>query len=251
MNNKVVLASGLILYRGSGDCLAFDGLASYITPYQQAFDTMTTSVLAYDKGFDGYLFDNRGNGGTEYVIISSTGKWLIGGGITAVVDGVPIVNNVTPVDFGEYMTVVMSGSSIPAGIIGSRYTIANFLLGEICSVVGVSSGSTIYNYIQNGDFGDATLIDHSGSNDGTINGATWWKKYVDQFFDDWVVYNSQLPETPVEFQDVTRVDIYSPYTNDPLWGNYDENWLVVTDQARGAVAYGYRNNLKLNLALEL
>jgi len=105
------------------------------------------------------------------------------------------------------------------------------------SAVRLTIGGTVYyDYTMNGQFGNATVLDSSGNgNHGTINSAQWWKTLpngepVDQVFANATIYNDQLPEVPVEFQNVIDINTDAPKTNDAFWGVYTSDWLVVTLQ---------------------
>ncbi len=240
MANEVVI--GNLADDKRDDCLRFD---SPLDRVGVSIDVEQGDVVEFGIAYWG------GDTGWEYVFEGllpnrvlcakrAGGGWTDGYGATTT----PPFNGV-----GDYVSVIERDSTITALF---NNTGGNEAMEGVFSYLRVKRGSVVIaEYIQNGDFGSETLIDHSGNgNDGIINGAQWWKKDVDQAFSDPLTYRSQLPATPVEVQHVTYTDGVPYYpTGDPFWGLYDENWLTVAEL--GGHTYLFRNNLSLNLALEL
>lgn len=154
--------------------LYLDGINDYMTPFNIDLDVLELQATIRKQGTDRYIYDNRGNSGSNYVIAGNVDKWLIDGSLTVTIDGSQVINNVTPVEYDKLLTIVISGTGFKGGIIGTRYTFQNFFTGVICCCDGTLNSQNVYKYINSGDFGNSVLTDHSGNgNDGAINGATW------------------------------------------------------------------------------
>lgn len=111
---------------------------------------------------------------------------------------------------------------------------------EISNIVYKDASSIEYIYIKNGDFGSPVLIDHSGNgNDGTINGATWWKKGVDEVYATPDLYKSTLVSPLTEDQNVTYTDGTPFYdSNDPFWNPYNQDISYSFMVSKGIFNYG-------------
>lgn len=129
--------------------------------------------------------------------------------------------------------------------------------GVIRDVVLVKNSVEVGRYIQNGDFGNTTLIDQSGSgNDGTIIGATWWRQGVDEVYSDPTLYRSTLPIPLNDDQYVTYTDgtpfypagddFWIPYNSDPT---YDFTVVKQSSISIGQGLYQYGSSMKLSFSL--
>lgn len=116
--------------------------------------------------------------------------------------------------------------------------------GDVCRVVINKNGSVYADYINSSNFGDTTLVDNSGNgNDGTIVGAQWWKKEVDQNFATSQLYKDTLVSPLTEDQYVIYTDA-TPYygSDDPFWNPYNQDATYsfsVVQQSLGARAGAY------------
>ena len=78
-----------------------------------------------------------------------------------------------------------------------------------------------------------------------------WGLTVNEVYDDADSFLATLPVTPVEQYEVVVVgDTVVPPTNDPYWGAYDENWLVVTVQSANKIYY-YNNTMNLSIGMRV
>ncbi len=86
-------------------------------------------------------------------------------------------------------------------------------------------GVVVNSYIQNGDFGSPTLIDHSGNgNNGTINGATWWKQGIDEVYANPTLFKASRPIPMEESQKVIYTDGTPFYpVDDVFWNPYNQD----------------------------
>ncbi len=240
MANEVVI--GNLADDKRDDCLRFGGSGDYtVTDAIDMTGAQTiTSVFVCDE-LKTQAVHSKG-GGHYRLVILGTGKLMVNSEVTNATITCGVVNTVSVVfdSNGKGISLTLNGVVEWTGLaspsqlttdfyIGARNTsgtLGLFFSGKIHSVVIQGFAS----YVQNGDFGSSTLIDHSGNgNDGTIVGAQWWKKDVDQAFADPLTYRSQLPATPVEVQHVTYTDKTQPYypTGDAFWGLYTPTWLTV------------------------
>jgi len=244
MANNVVLGD-LGLYRGS-DCLKFDGVNDYVkidnTPILTDFNisvectplrlTGTQFIWANRNGSDIHLDIRASNFAVG--IESSFGAevfthpTILQVGSTynismtynsSTLNGVIIVNGVSHIvtSLGAPLTVSNGWQNIGALDFGSSPI-------DHCNmdIRDISINSSCY--IQNGDFGSATLIDHCGTNDGTINGAQWWKVGVDEVYATPALYKTALVSPLTEDQYVTYTDA-SPYYNSDnvFWNPYNQD----------------------------
>ncbi len=117
--------------------------------------------------------------------------------------------------------------------------------------------SMLVSYIQNGDFGSATLIDHSGNgNDGTINGATWGKLVNNKLVEHHAtkeLYKSAWTIPMAESQNVFFTDP-ADYVkaSDSYWNDYniDPVFTFNVNLISSGIYNGvYGLNLNLNLSL--
>jgi hypothetical protein len=264
--NSVVLGD-LSLLRADDALRFFSGYCTLTAPSTSP-DSFGACTIVSDVVFDEVASVQvlHAQGTSAYRSYINSGVLTINGASTTNFTAVAGVSYKIEVDYNS------SGEGIAIRVNGSAYTIT----GGTAPVGNSSASSTFYvgtrdnlslilqgvltgfeitgfgSYIQNGDFGSPTLIDHSGNgNDGTINGAKWWKRNVDEVYSTPDLYLSTLPVTPEEFQYVTYTDAEPYYpTNDPYWGNYNETWLVVSKQSTGVSTgtVGF-NNLKFGLYL--
>lgn len=267
MSNKVVLGD-LSLYKGNTS-LKFDGVndrCSFPVLGVGSDFTVEMDIIPYEVISNGFLFHPRAE--RDYYLRVVGGEirmssWNGSSNSVTLATGIQvgvkysIVCTISGTNLSATVNGVSVTGTLPVGnltsntnLLGSQDGVLNNFKGEICCCK-ITTSTTSVDYIQNGDFGDVTLIDHSGNgNDGTIIGATWWMQDINQQFDDPLTYRSQLPVTPVEVQVVTYTDA-TPYypTNDPFWGAYDENWLVVSDQSGGGFTKIGQMALKMALIL--
>ena len=164
---------------------------------------------------------------------------------------VPVVSGV------NFVSMTYSGNTLTININGNIKTVAgrpNAPMAQTMTTIGARNLSTsylhgVYNeihvndsyYIKDGDFGSPTLIDHSGNgNDGTLSSPNmWWKTLangepIDAIYENATVFYATLPATPVDFNKVIDINTDAPPTNDPSWGLYTDQWLVVTVQINAA-----------------
>ena len=116
----------------------------------------------------------------------------------------------------------------------------NEFIGIYSNIIVHSVGLDGSIYIKNGDFGSTTLIDHSGNgNDGTINGATWWKKGVDEVYATPDLYKSTLVSPLTEDQYVTYTDGTPFYdSDDTFWNPYNQDVTYSFTVSKGIFDYG-------------
>ncbi|MCP5006601.1 MAG: hypothetical protein GY941_22065 [Planctomycetes bacterium] len=134
--------------------------------YPRAYLSISDGFLSYgigSKSAGANVTSFTPDKNTEYGIQSTHD----GATFRLYVDNIEISSIVEPVD-----TLT---SPIGMGAYGIDRTPNSYYSNCIVSKFEVcENGSTLAQYFQNGDFGSATLTDHSGNgNDGTINGATW------------------------------------------------------------------------------
>ncbi len=198
--------AGDATFRVGGVCIGFEG--SKINLYSndssaESSETSTVDLVA----------------GTVYDITAtySGGKYQL------------YINGALELDY----TAPLFGKSVEAFTIGSgtQASKTEGILMELYSVTYTIDGVSVLDYSINGDFGSATVTDHSGNGrNGTMNGVIWWKKDVDQYFTTTQLFKDQLPATPVVVQNVIDVDTNAPATGDAYWGAYTPVWLTVTYQ---------------------
>lgn len=154
------------------------------------------------------------------------------------------------IDDASVGTQDITGKSVTINLIGEGRRIS--YTGDLCRVIFELSGVVVADYINNNNFGDSSLIDNSGNgNDGTIFGAVWWKKYVDEVYatpqllkdtltdplgaDYHVVYTDATPFYPSD--DV----FWNPYNLDPEF-----TFTVVQQGAGGADGASYTYSFSYN-----
>ncbi len=219
MANSVVIGD-LSLAHGD-DCLKFS--QGYLVIPQENYltsESFTFTGMMIDDPSNTYLLDTRDNGGNAIVFINGVSNlWQIYN-CELYIDSV-LVNHDAPVIFETLSNfeVVFLSPQIVTKILARQGDSSKFT-GTVCNLV-TKNGT----YIQNGDYGDATLIDHSGNgNDGTINGATWWKKGVDQVFATPDLYKATLVSPLPEKQVATYTDGTPFYSSeDVFWNPYNQD----------------------------
>lgn len=123
---------------------------------------------------------------------------------------------------GEALLVDQSGGSRPL-IAGN----IEFGLGSMVSSLGSYSDiisarqNDVVQYTLNGQFGNVQVLDSSGNgNNGTINGAQWWKKGIDDQYATALLAKNDLIAEGSFVEDVTLLVTdraqYIP-TEDPFW----------------------------------
>ena len=242
------------LLNGADDVLVLsEGRLELDSPITVVSGSVFINALINDSIGQEFIIDTRIDGGDAIVLINDN-AWNIFGSSRVFVNGSEVFHLDTFTEGVNNIEILLSSVTI-SQLLTRETNNVNFS-GAVCCVRIVDEGSTVLEYIKNGDYGATELIDHSGnSNDGTYISATWGKirnGELVEFWDDWELYLAQLPVTPVEFQNCTRIDVDTPNTGDAQWLAYsDPMWLVVNDQSSGLATYTYRTNLRLNLALEL
>ncbi len=179
----------------------------------------------------GYIFDGNVDGRGRVAINGDSGAWLLSG---------MSADEPSFTGDGEYWFTASSSFTIET--IGSRYTIASFLIGDMCTFEVQNK----HLYIQNGDFGNLTLVDHIGSADGTLdNLEMWWKEGIDEVFPDQNVYKATwIP--PLAPQTVYDTVGNLPPTGDASWDGEPVTVILVTTGGN------YINNtLRLELSLKI
>lgn len=113
----------------------------------------------------------------------------------------------------------------------SRTSDSNFLKG-VYSHVRLGS----HTYINNGDFGSVGVPSSPAGADGTLSSPDmWWKTLangepIDAIYENVTVFYATLPVTPVDFHNVIDINTNAQPTNDPFYGLYTDQYLVVTVQ---------------------
>ncbi len=185
-NVWVVNATGVTgAYTADDPALYFDGVDDHVeTPnivndipyceYRWLLSSTASTVAVHARGLDAYRLVVLAGGElmvgslaigvyvSPNTVYTTRAYYNSNGDCTSLdIDGVEVWSGVSP-----------KTTDTPTFYTGARYlySLGLFLAGCVtCADVGGA-----FNYIQNGDFGSATLTDHSGNaNDGTINGATW------------------------------------------------------------------------------
>ena len=212
MNNVVIGDLGKL--RGE-DCLKFDGVDDYIKIDNdislEVGDIVTIELHDYVPSPNAYLTDYDGLGTRGYLFISTT----------------QTVSNFTPtqiISVGDGVYTFVVHTAVDINTMGARFSLSEFIKAKLrCFKVESSTGVVKLLYIQNGDFGSATLVDHSGNgNDGTIVGAQWWKKDVDENFLTKTAYKSSwaIPMEETQKVVVTTPSEYEP-TESTYWNDYN------------------------------
>ncbi len=204
---------------------------------QNAFGARPRAYLALSDGFltFGVGSKSAATNLTTFQIECDKTYHIIGdydGSVFSLIVDDVLISSITESVDSLLCSVTIGGYAIGYGTVSYRAecTVSKFNYSE--------NGKT-YEYIQNGDYGSTTLIDHSGNdNDGSIIGPTWNKSVngqpVDIVAPDQQTLLAQLPVTPVETWEVIDTTIGStvPPTNDPSWLLYDEDWLTVYVQKK-------------------
>lgn len=141
----------------------------------------------------------------------------------------------------------------------SVFTIPSITENGTVSVVGQWAGAQAYcifakfliggySYVNDGDFGSSGLPSIPSGNDGTMNGAQWWKldengDPIDQNFATPQLYKDTLVSPLTEDQYVIYTDA-TPYygSDDPFWNPYNQDATYsfsVVQQSLGARAGAY------------
>jgi len=242
--NDVVIGD-LELYKGS-DALKFDGVDDYCDTgiltsslldgthkvTAKYTDDMSTDrsifgddssgfQLRFDTGPNIYLF--------QYRTLATSYEFILGTAPTGGYDEFElkvsgssvelIINSVSQGTINDFDGAYIN-STTKIGVAQNRYWV-----GEISQYSYTSNvDGLVFSYIQNGDFGSATLIDHSGNgNDGTINGATWNKQGVDSTYPDPATYKASWVSPMEQAQLVRYVDPNTTFydTNNVYWNDYN------------------------------
>ena len=258
--NNVVLGD-LSKYRGD-DCLKFDGADSVTWGVPSEITYMYCEFIPSDLSIQGghIIGAELGAKFSHYVVtdeisfLSSFDGSAWDYNTQFFVDVVEGVNVIEMIYNDNTLTININGQSkVVSGIpnapksnqimtIGSRNGTVNFFTGIYHKVK-----YNEYNYIQNGDFGSTTLVDHSGNgNDGTINGAQWWKKDVDENYLTPQAYKSSWIIPMEQSQNVIYTDAEPYYpTDDVFWNDYniDPTYDFIvnkqSDGGTGELGYGF------------
>ncbi len=207
IKNEVVL--GDLALDSRDDCLRFDGGYTPISIPVVVGDRIKVIVGGAETLSDfQYICD--GNIGGRCLIALHNMAWSNSYGTTAdrAYDG-----------DGEYWFTVNTNSTIQS--LGARYTGIDNWTGFFCCFELVGK----VRYIENGDFGSATLVDHSGNgNTVPIGSATWWKQDVDENYATSQLYKSTLVSPLTEDQNVVYTDATPYYASDDVfWNPYNQD----------------------------
>jgi len=212
--------------------------------------------IRYDIGNNKWNFQYR-IGGTTYYSLQSTatvtvGQWYK---ISVNINGTNVSLTIDNVLQDSNSNFDGSGIDVNSFVAIGGKSQNRYFSGLIRDYAYTTNSSQlVMSYIQNGDFGSATLIDHSGNgNNGTINGATWWKEGVDQQFDTPQLYKSQWVIPMEESQNVVYTDALPYYaTKNAFWNDYniDEVYAFnVSRQSDEVILTTGSIHLKLGLGL--
>lgn len=251
MSNEVVISLDEDFHLDKrDDCLMFDGVDDRAYTPNNPTSLSKIRVEFYNKTVESlsnkYLIDT--SNGTRGFLIRRFGTGIV----VFIYDdralGLQTANSNVIAGLNT-LEILVSGSSYTVNLNGVIATQNNYNGNFVSGTAGLAIGDAIDStpsphyegqiccveiegfgtYIQNGDFGDATLIDHSGNgNDCIIVGPQWWKLKVDQHFQTAQLFKSQLPLVPVEFQNVVDIKVGIPPTGDAFWEAYTKYWLRVS-----------------------
>ena len=226
MANNVILGD-LSLYR-SDDAIKVDEISQNIQA-PVSFDQLIINLYKYEVYNKWqYIFDNRSDGGSLWMSLSSTNTWSFNPSeLEVFVNDVQVFNGGTVQIYGNQSTIkiVSVNGLIPVGKVGNNQSGTEPLNGYVSNMQVYQSGVIVGEYIKNGDFGSSVLTDHSGNgNDGTIEGATWWKERVDEVYATPALYKATLVSPLTEDQNVTYTDA-TPYygADDVFWNPYNQD----------------------------
>jgi len=216
MNNVVI--GDLAKYDGN-DALKFDydylifPTTEYTSGESISADINIDSAESYN-----FILDTRDSAGSVYVL-TNLGDWQIVGCRLFVNDEEVFSTDTVISDQWCNLRIEFINTQTVTTFL-SRTTSDSKFLGQARNIITKNA-----EYIQNGDFGDATLIDHSGNgNDGTIVGAEWWKEGVDEAFATPQLYKSSFDVPMEDNQFVTYTDGLPVYfTSNIFWNDYNTN----------------------------
>jgi len=162
-------------YKIKNNAYYVDGINDSISFPELEMTELNMSVKMINTGTFAFVYDNRDSvGGTSFVLANNLGNWQYSN-CTLEVDGVPVVSEVTPVNFSEVGQVRIASSSgtIPISRLMRKGTDPEFYANGCLRNIAISnSGGVISRYVCDGDWSTTVLTDHEGTNDGTIDGAT-------------------------------------------------------------------------------
>jgi len=246
MNNVVI--GDLGKYSGD-DCLKFDGVNDYvdIPTDGNVFDVEFSckfTPLTFNPSYQGVLGKKDkwvcylvSSGGIQFFIRRQGGTWFFNTTSNYAVLGEENDLECCIDSSNNLSYVILNG--VRTDFVNQIYDTSIFSNFMFLGATNESSGSDPSlpfkgcirdfkvdgsEYIQNGDFGSTTLIDHSGNgNDGTINGATWWKQGIDEVFATPALYKSTWG-VMVDDQTVIYTDALPYYTTDDVfWNPYNQD----------------------------
>ncbi len=216
-----VCIGDMSLLTGYGDCLGFDGNGYVGLPTTQynSGDTISTEISIGENAHYNFILDTRDSGGDAFLLRNvDEGGWHVVG-LRAFVNDVEVFTG-DPVSFDVWSNLRIE--FINTQVVTTMFARASLsikFLGQACNLQ-TKNGL----YIQNGDFGDTVLVDHSGhGNDGTINGGQWWKQDIDQNFPDQLSYTSTWPIPMEESQFVIASGVDLPVRSDASWDDYNSD----------------------------
>ncbi len=121
-----------------------------------------------------------------------------------------------------------------------------------CCVYSVITST--HTYINEGDFGSPVLPSNPSGADGSYNGATWWKKGVDENYATSQLYKSTLVSPLTEDQHVVYTDAEPYYASDDVfWNpfNQDANFGFTVAPLGGTGSIGIAGLNRLGISMTI
>ncbi len=250
MANEVVL--GDLALDSRDDCLKFDGVNDYIAFPSTVVDFVRCKIIAESNIADSMILDNRLDGGTAFVVYNTSGVIYLSN-CAMMINDVNVVNGTTVIPYGVELDIKIALSQSVINLF-TRQSKDRSFKGLVWNLE-LQGTSDTYSYIQSGDFGSSTLIDHSGNgNNGTIHGAQWWKKGVDENYATPQLFKSTLVSPLTEDQNVIYTDA-TPYypSDDVFWNPYNQDLtysFTVSEQSESFSLLGI-GSMKFDFKLSL
>ncbi len=259
MADKIVIGD-LGEYRGD-DCLTFASGASVVTPSNGTIiDKLITADILYKSGLGNrYIadFSPAGEGGwifrvednrLRFTVFQSDGQ-VLNVYYNPLVDGTTYCIEAIALSSGT-LNLTVNGSMSQAAFDGTNKipTTGTVVVGNAVEGLTENLDSQLlgiridgeFNYNLNGQFGNVSVLDSSGNgNDGTINGATWWKKEIAENYLTTTAYLNARPAVQEVAQEIIVVDPSQYYpTDDVIWAPYN------TDPTFSFIVYLQQNMLQ-------
>lgn len=171
--------------------LCFDGVNDYISFTEMLVDKILLYMTVYDEVNFSFIADNRDLiGGEMYVTTTNTGLIQFVGCYVSI-DGISLQSGDAMTFDAPILMEITTESPVPLTKMFVRNSFDFFAKVKAYNVQMYNNGSLVANYVRKADYGLSYLPDHSGNgNDGTINGATWCGKPLEnQIWNDSDVWN--------------------------------------------------------------